>query len=235
MTPRTRSLPRIGTRARSICCGRCLRTTVHTDRVLLGERVDDERLTRSDHASPTCRRRWARPVARRSGARRARRRIEVRIRLARGSYQRMPMSPEWNTSRSLSPTRSTMAWKSSSAAMPLLDAVDHRQLGGALLGFLQQALGLVEEARVLQRHAHARRDRAEQAHLGLAEGVLALVVLEDDRAQDAIAAENRAPGRSRCTGRCLDVLIPDATHLSGVFRTNGWRVRAIVSAHAARL
>ena len=35
-----------------------------------------------------------------------------------GSYQRMPMSPVSKTSRSLSPTRSKIAWKSSSAAMP---------------------------------------------------------------------------------------------------------------------
>ncbi len=41
---------------------------------------------------------------------------------------------------------------------PFLDAVDHRQLGGALLGLLQQALRLVEEARVLERDAHARDD-----------------------------------------------------------------------------
>ena len=40
----------------------------------------------------------------------------------------------------------------------LLDAVDDRQLGGALLGLLEQALRLVEEARVLQRDAHARGD-----------------------------------------------------------------------------
>ena len=52
------------------------------------------------------------------------------------------------------------------------------ELGGALLGFLEQALRLVEEARVLQRHAHARGHRREQAHLRLAEGVLALVVLQ---------------------------------------------------------
>ena len=48
---------------------------------------------------------------------------------------------------------------------PCLDAVDDGQLGGALLGLLQQALRLVEEARVLERHAHARGDRREQAHL----------------------------------------------------------------------
>ena len=71
-----------------------------------------------------------------------------------------------------------------------LHAVDDRQLGGALLGLLEQPLRLVEEARVLQRDAHARGDRAEQAHLRLAEGVLALVVLEDDRRR----------GRDRCRG-----------------------------------
>ena len=59
-----------------------------------------------------------------------------------------------------------------------LDAVDDRELGGALLGLLQQPLRLVEQARVLERHAHARGDRREQADLGLAEGVLALVVLD---------------------------------------------------------
>ena len=41
----------------------------------------------------------------------------------------------------------------------LLDAVDDGQLGRALLGLLQQALRLVEQARVLQRHAHAGRQR----------------------------------------------------------------------------
>ena len=34
---------------------------------------------------------------------------------------------------------------------PLLDAVDHREFGGALLGFLQQTLRLVEQPRVLER------------------------------------------------------------------------------------
>ncbi len=74
---------------------------------------------------------------------------------------------------------------------PLLHAVDDRELGGALLALLEQALRLVEEARVLERDAHARRDGRKQAHLGFAEGVLALVVLQDDRAEHAVAAEDR--------------------------------------------
>ena len=48
-----------------------------------------------------------------------------------------------------------MAWNSS-GAIALLDAVDYRELGVVLLGFLQQPLGLVEQARVLERNAHAR-------------------------------------------------------------------------------
>jgi len=39
-----------------------------------------------------------------------------------------------NTSRSLSPTAVTMAWKSSCSLIERLDAVDHRQLGGPPLG-----------------------------------------------------------------------------------------------------
>ncbi len=73
-----------------------------------------------------------------------------------------------------------------------LDAVDDRELRRPLLGLLQEALRLVEEARVLERHAHARGDRAEQSHLGVAEGVLAFVVFERDRA--------RARGRCREMG-----------------------------------
>ena len=53
----------------------------------------------------------------------------------------------------------SIAWKSSSRDEPLLDAVDHRQLGVALLGLLQQSLRLVEQARVLERHAHAAATR----------------------------------------------------------------------------
>ena len=49
----------------------------------------------------------------------------------------------------------------------LLDRVDHRQLGRALLGFLEQPLRLVEQARVLECHAHAVRQRAQQAQVGL--------------------------------------------------------------------
>ena len=69
-----------------------------------------------------------------------------------------------NTSRSLSPTRSTIALEVELAGDPLLDAVDDRELGVALLGFLEQALRLVEQARVLERDAHARGHGLQQAH-----------------------------------------------------------------------
>ena len=58
----------------------------------------------------------------------------------------------------------------------LLHAVDDRELGGALLGLLEQALRLVEQPRVFQRDAHAVGQRLQQPHVGVAEGVLALHV-----------------------------------------------------------
>jgi hypothetical protein len=70
----------------------------------------------------------------------------------------------------------------SSAASACLHAVDDRELGGALLALLVEALRLVEEARVLEAHAHAAGERLQQAHVGLAEGVLALEVGEVDHA-----------------------------------------------------
>ena len=75
----------------------------------------------------------------------------------------------------------------------LLDAVDDRELGGALLGLLEQALRLVEEARVLERDAHAVGERLQQADVGLAERVLALQV-------DQVRS-TRAPGRPRPAAR----------------------------------
>src|SRR2546422_442093 len=51
------------------------------------------------------------------------------------------------------------------------DFVDQRQLRAALLGLGEEALRFVEQARVLQRHAHARGDRREEALVRLAECV----------------------------------------------------------------
>ena len=50
-----------------------------------------------------------------------------------------------------------------------------------------------------------RGDRLEQAQIGLAEGVVALVVLERDRAEDAIAGEHRHDEQAaRAVGACPD-------------------------------
>ena len=49
----------------------------------------------------------------------------------------------------------------------LLDAVDHRQLGGALFGLVEQSLRLVELAGVLQSGTHGTRQRLQQPDIGL--------------------------------------------------------------------
>ena len=73
----------------------------------------------------------------------------------------------------------------------LLDAVDHRQLGVALLRFLEQPLRLVEQPGVLERDAHTRSHRREKTGIGRVEGVLVLVVLHDDATEQAVAADDR--------------------------------------------
>ena len=88
-----------------------------------------------------------------------------------------------NTSIIFVPTSSITDCELELRGQALLDAVDDRELGGALLGLLQEPLGLVDEARALQRHAHARRDRLEQADVALAQH--SHVVLEADVADHA--------------------------------------------------
>ena len=68
------------------------------------------------------------------------------------------MSGWLKISRILSPTSVVDALHVELGRERRLHAVDDRELGGALLGLLEQALRLVEEARVLQRDAHARGD-----------------------------------------------------------------------------
>ena len=110
------------------------------------------------------------------------------------SYQRMPISPvvEHFPRACRRPGR---RWPgmSSSAATPLLNAVDDRELGGALLGLLQQMLRFVEQARVLERDAHrSTTTRLQQAHARLGEGVLASRSCRSQRApQDAVADQDR--------------------------------------------
>jgi hypothetical protein len=58
----------------------------------------------------------------------------------------------------------------------LLHAGDDRELGRALLLGLEQALGLVEQARVFERDRHRVGQRGEEAHVGVDECILRLAV-----------------------------------------------------------
>lgn len=58
--------------------------------------------------------------------------------------------------------------------------IDRRQLAVLLLGRLEQAPGFGEQARVLESDAQAGGQGREQAHVGGAEGVLAVDVLQRD-------------------------------------------------------
>jgi hypothetical protein len=73
----------------------------------------------------------------------------------------------------------------------LLNTVDHRELGIALLGLFEKALRLIEEARVFKRGAERRGDRRKQSYVRIAERVLALEVLDRDRSDQSIAADDR--------------------------------------------
>ena len=72
----------------------------------------------------------------------------------------------------------------------VLDLVDDRELSRALVRLLEQALGLVEQAGVLERHAHAGREGAQHSLVGLGEGVL-LDALEPEDADDAVRSPDR--------------------------------------------
>ena len=108
--------------------------------------------------------------------------------------------------------------------MPCWMLVDHGELGAALLGLLQQALRLVEEARVLQRHAHARGDGAdEQTHVGFAERVVALVFLQGDEAETPVAGEDRHDTPDRRMSVPAATNTPSAAYSSRFRHSTVWR------------
>ena len=74
----------------------------------------------------------------------------------------------------------------------LADLVDDRELGGALVRLGQQPLRLVEQPRVLEGDAHARR-RASPSNRSsaLGERVLAPMLVEDDDADHPVAGQDR--------------------------------------------
>ncbi len=65
----------------------------------------------------------------------------------------------------------------------LLDAVDDRQLGGALVGLGEQPLRLVEQPGVLERDTEAAGKSGEQPNVGRAECVRPVDVLQRDVAE----------------------------------------------------
>ncbi len=69
------------------------------------------------------------------------------------------------------------------------DLVDECQLGGPLVRLGQQALGLIEQSRVLERHAHARCERRQETLIALRERV-GLQTLEADDADDSLAGRD---------------------------------------------
>ena len=72
----------------------------------------------------------------------------------------------------------------------LLDAVDDCQLSCPLISLGQEPFRLVEQSRVLESDAHARRQGREQPLVGLAVGV-ALQPLESDNTDDPVGTEDR--------------------------------------------
>ncbi len=98
-----------------------------------------------------------------------------------------------------------------------LNPVDHRQFRCALLGFLQQALRLVEEAGILEGDAEAAGKRDEQAKVRIAERVFTVDVLDRDRATRLVTDDERHPdARLAHFAATYDV----RTHCSGA----GWQI-----------
>ena len=83
-------------------------------------------------------------------------------------------------------------------SQPLLDAVDDGQLGRPLIGLGQQALCLVEQARVLERDAQAGGQRRQQAHVRFGERVRPIQVLERDAAAYLAGGEQRCRHQAEC-------------------------------------
>ena len=118
----------------------------------------------------------------------------------------------------------------------LLDAVDDRELGVALLGLLQQPLRLVEQARVLERHAHAGGDRLQQAHLGSPNACSRSSSRATIDAEHAVAADDRHDRRRLRACRCPGAYASRRTcRVRALLTTAGCRVRSIVLARTTGL
>ena len=73
---------------------------------------------------------------------------------------------------------------------PFLHAVDDGQFGRALIRFRQQSLRRVEQAGILERHAHARCEGGEQSDIAVVECMRRQAFQRDD-AEDAVAGQDR--------------------------------------------
>ena len=119
------------------------------------------------------------------------------------------MSKTWasNSSPRRSPDEVAHRLDVDLGGQPLLDLGDDLELRGPLARVVQQPLRLGEQPRVLERDAHRRRDRREQALGGIRVGVL-LEALEGEHAEDLVAHLDRdaqprlgvRPGADRAGG-----------------------------------
>ena len=99
---------------------------------------------------------------------------------------------------------------------PLLDRIDDPELGGALLLGLEQALRLVEQARVLERDAHRVGKRRQQAYVRVRKRVR-LQLAYGDHAMGGIATKpwRMSAVEQRLTGAAVDeATIRDAARLA---------------------
>ena len=83
----------------------------------------------------------------------------------------------------------------------LLDARDDRQLGRSLVGLGQEPPRLVEQARVLERNAHARREGRQQALVGLGVRLRRLGGYGDDPEHPARRPRSARRGTIPCRAR----------------------------------
>ena len=123
----------------------------------------------------------------------------------------------------------------------LLDAVDDRQLGRALLGLAKEDVGLLEQARVREGDAHARRDRRDDLLVGLGERVLQHV-REDHDADRFVARQDRhaEPGSTLRADLTVDVrpqecaafhLLREGPKAQGSARPKDFRCQPLADRH----
>src|SRR3972149_2038032 len=74
---------------------------------------------------------------------------------------------------------------------PCLDLVDDAEFLGVLFGAFKQALGLIEQAGILKRHAHGRSQGGQQADVGRGKGIFLLDILQADETVHLLTGDER--------------------------------------------